>query len=63
MIKDIAWHFFKKTGNILTFLEYKNLHENKQDIYILENDANNKKMGDIFGNSKDKGNSNRSSKF
>lgn len=57
MIKDFAWHFFKKTGNIDTFLEYKNIEQIADNVQIDE------KMGDVFGDSKDKGNSNKSSEF
>ncbi len=57
MMKDIAWHFFKKTGNISTFLEYKSLTEQSNKEVI------NEKMGDVFGDSQDKGNSNKSGQF
>lgn len=60
MIKDIAWHLFKKTGNISTFLEYKDLE--KQDYLLnMHNNSNNENLGDIFGDSKNKGDSNKSS--
>jgi len=32
MIKDLAWHFFKKTGDISTFLEFKNVNDNLKNI-------------------------------
>lgn len=57
MMKDFAWHFFKKTGNISTFLEYKNLEQGINEKSITE------KMGDVFGNNQDKGNSNKPSEF
>lgn len=58
MIKDIAWHFFKKTGNVSTFLEYKISEQNENKEQLI-----NEKIGDVFGNSKNKGNSNKSSQF
>ena len=64
MIKDIAWHLFKKTGNISTFLEYKDL-ERQDNLLNVDNNINNssikENLGDIFGDSKNKGNSNQSS--
>ena len=57
MIKDFAWHFFKKTGNIDAFLEYKNIEQIADNVQIDE------KMGDVFGNSKDERNSNKSGEF
>ena len=61
MIKDIAWHLFKKTGNISTFLEYKDL-EKQDNLLNIDNNSNiNKNLGDIFGDSKNKGDSNKSS--
>ena len=46
MIKEIAWDAFKNTGDINTFLEYK-------EIENLE-----KGIQEIDGECKDKGNSN-----
>ena len=46
MIEKMAWNTFKKTGNINTFLELK-------EVENLEKNIN----GEIDGNSKDKRNS------
>ena len=46
MIEKMAWNTFKKTGNINTFLELK-------EVENLEKNINE----EINGNSKDKGNS------
>ena len=35
MFKQIAWNTFKKTGNINTFMEFKQL-KNRKNIYIKE---------------------------
>ena len=61
MIKDIAWHLFKKTGNISTFLEYKDLEKQDNLLNVDNNSSINENLGDIFGDSKNKGNSNQSS--
>lgn len=61
MIKDIAWHLFKKTGNISTFLEYKYLERQDYLLNIDNNSSIKENLGDIFGDSKNKGNSNQSS--
>lgn len=61
MIKDIAWHLFKKTGNISTFLEYKDLERQDNLLNIDNNSSIKENLGDIFGDSKNKGNSNQSS--
>lgn len=61
MIKDIAWHLFKKTGNISTFLEYKDLERQDYLLNIDNNSSIKENLGDIFGDSKNKGNSNQSS--
>ena len=39
MIKKIAWNTFKKTGNINTFLEYKQIEkiEEKEMLKKIEN--------------------------
>lgn len=63
MIKDIAWHLFKKTGNISTFLEYKDLEKQDNLLNVDNNSSINENLGDIFGDSKNKGNSNQSGKF
>ena len=36
MIKKIAWDAFKNTGNIDTFLEYKQIQSLEEDIKDLE---------------------------
>lgn len=61
MIKDVAWHLFKKTGNISTFLEYKDLERQNYLLNIDNNSSIKENLGDIFGDSKNKGNSNQSS--
>lgn len=40
MIKNIAWNMFKNTGNIDTFLEFKQIKdiENRNSNEILNND-------------------------
>ncbi len=42
MIKQIAWNTFKKTGNIDTFLEFKNIEDIEENIEANrnENDKN-----------------------
>ena len=50
MIKDLAWNTFKNTGNINTFLEFKQieqLQEMKNKIYNqkVETNGNNKDQG------------------
>lgn len=62
MIKDLAWHFFKKTGDISTFLEFKNLDDNLKNI-TENNVVNKEKLGGLFGNYKNKRNSNKPRKF
>ena len=47
MIKNIAWNVFKNTGNIDTFLEFKQIKE-------IENGNTN--VGQIIGNSNMNGN-------
>ena len=44
MIKKIAWNTFKNTGNVDTFLEYKQLEniENQIQLKEAEKDGNNK---------------------
>lgn len=47
MIKNIAWNTFKNTGNIDTFLEFKQLEnieetQNIMTIKKVEQDGNNK---------------------
>lgn len=48
MIKKIAWNTFKKTGNIDTFMELKQLQNIEEEMQKVEQD----------GGSKDKGNNN-----
>ena len=48
MIKNIAWNVFKNTGNIDTFLEFKQIKE-------IEN--RNTNVGQIIGNTNMSGNS------
>lgn len=63
MLKDMAWNVFKKTGNINSYLELKdieqintnNISNNLNNINIEQNVNN---IGGLFGNSKNKGNSN-----
>lgn len=56
MLKDFAWNVFKNTGNINTFLEFKNIEEST-NINNLNQNVN-KDIGGLFGNNKDKRNSN-----
>lgn len=46
MIKQIAWNTFKNTGNIDTFLEYKQVKDVENNIKVNE-----------YENSQNKGNS------
>lgn len=46
MIEKMAWNTFKKTGDINTFLELKQVENVEKDI-----------NGEIYGNNKNKGNS------
>ena len=48
MIKKIAWNTFKKTGNIDTFLELKQIQDIEKKMQKV----------DINGNDKNKGNNN-----
>ena len=58
MIKKLAWNTFKNTGNINTFLELMEVENVERDLQknALNNQINYEK--DIYGNNKDKGNSN-----
>ncbi len=40
MIKKIAWDAFKKTGNIDTFMEYKQIENIENNIKEIQNIAN-----------------------
>ena len=57
MIKEIAWNTFKNTGNINTFLEFKNIEEDINNSKLMNN--SNENIGGLFGNNKNKGNSNK----
>lgn len=52
MIKQIAWNTFKKTGDINTFLELKQVSNLEQDI------MQNIKAEKIYENCKNEGNNN-----
>lgn len=52
MIKQIAWNTFKKTGNINTFLELKQVSNIEQDI------MKNIKAENIYENCKNERNNN-----
>lgn len=47
MITQIAWNTFKYTGNIDTFLEYKQIQNVEENIKVKE-----------YGNGQNKGNNN-----
>lgn len=40
MIKKIAWDAFKKTGNIDTFMEYKQIENIENNIKEIQNITN-----------------------
>lgn len=42
MIKKIAWDTFKNTGDINTFLEFKQIKDIENKIQKVEQDGNNK---------------------
>ncbi len=42
MIKKIAWNTFKKTGNIDTYLELKQIQNIENKLQKVEQDGNNK---------------------
>ena len=42
MIKKIAWETFKNTGNINTFLEFKQISDIENNMQKVEQDGNNK---------------------
>ena len=61
MIKNIAWNMFKNTGNIDTFLEFKQIRdiENNNLNGILNNDITSTfQKVEVNGNDKDKWNNN-----
>ena len=41
MIKKIAWNTFKKTGDINTFLELKQIQDIEERLQKVEQDGNN----------------------
>ena len=45
MIKKIAWNTFKKTGNINTFMELKQIQEIEEKIQKVEQDGDYKNEG------------------
>ena len=45
MIKKIAWNTFKKTGNIDTFLELKQIENIEEKMQKVELDGDNKNEG------------------
>lgn len=45
MIKELAWKIFKNTGDINTYLEYKQITDMEENIKV-ENYENNKNKGD-----------------
>ena len=45
MIKKIAWNTFKKTGNINTFMELKQIQDIEEKMQKVEQDGNNKNEG------------------
>ena len=48
MIKKIAWDTFKNTGNINTFLEFKQIKDIENKIQKVEQDGDNKNKGYYF---------------
>lgn len=42
MIKKIAWNTFKKTGNIDTFLELKQIQNIEEELQKVEQNGDNK---------------------
>ena len=42
MLKKMAWDTFKKTGNIDTFLEFKQIQNIEKEIQKVEQNGNNK---------------------
>ena len=45
MIKKIAWDTFKKTGNIDTFMELKQIQNIEEELQKVEQDGNSKNKG------------------
>lgn len=50
MIKDMAWNMFKTTGNLDSYLEFKQIKNLESNINMQKVEAN--------GNCKDKGDNN-----
>lgn len=57
MLKDMAWNVFKKTGNINSYLELKDIEQINLNNINIEQNVNS--IGDLFGNNKNKGYSNK----
>ena len=45
MRKNIAWNMFKTTGNIDTFLEYKQIEQLEENMQKVEQNGNYKNEG------------------
>ena len=45
MIKKIAWNTFKQTGNIDTFLEFKQIQDIEENMQKVNQDGNYKDEG------------------
>lgn len=45
MLKKMAWDTFKKTGNIDTFLEFKQIQNIEKEIQKVEQNGNNENEG------------------
>lgn len=59
MIKQLAWNTFKKTGDINTFLELREVENLEQNINsdILKYEISNEKLEEIkYGNNQNEGN-------
>ena len=40
MIKQLAWNTFKKTGNIMTYLEFKEVKNIEEKMKVVLNETN-----------------------
>lgn len=60
MIKNIAWNMFKNTGNIDTFLEFKQIRdlENNNANTVLNNDITTFQKVELNGDNKNEWNNN-----
>ena len=60
MIKQIAWNTFKNTGNIDTFLEFKQIRdiENNNANTVLNNDITTFQKVELNGDNKNEWNNN-----